>query len=266
MIQAVPPYDPDAPIVVIGIGNTNIALATYQGNQIKTPLSVPTHDEKAFAEAYDAHIHAATKAHPTATIIASVVPSVLTRIEQHVETRLDKPPLVVGDSIPLPIDVAVTDPSAVGTDRVCQAAAAFDRLQTGCTVVSFGTAVTVDLVDDDGTLLGGAILPGLDMQLRALHDHTAQLPEVPRGCPELPFGRNTIEAIQTGVCRGIAGSVRNIVEGYATHLNRWPHAVATGGDAEFMQPYCDFIDSFVAHLTLSGIGYAYRKFLTEVGA
>ena len=112
------------------------------------------------------------------------------------------------------MDVAVTDAKAIGVDRVCEAAAAYDRLSTGCTVVSFGTAVTIDLVDDDGTLLGGAILPGIALQMRALHEFTAALPEATPGFPELPFGRNTIEAIQTGVCRGLVGAVREIVEGY----------------------------------------------------
>jgi type III pantothenate kinase len=164
------------------------------------------------------------------------------------------------------MDVGVKDKRAIGVDRVCEAAAAYDKLQTGCTVVSFGTAVTVDLVDDDGTLLGGAILPGLRMQLRALHENTAALPEVQPGIPELPYGRDTTEAIQNGVCRGLTGAVRGLVEAYATHLNRWPHVVATGGDVAFLAPHCDFLDTIVSDLTLRGIGLAYDKHLAEQGA
>jgi type III pantothenate kinase len=266
MIQAVPPFDPEAPVIVIGVGNSNTSIATYQSDELKTPLSVPSQDAAGFSAAYDAHLKASGEGSAAATIISSVVPDVLARLMGQIERRVDKTPLVIGDSIPLPMDVAVVDPQAIGTDRVCQAAAAYQRLQTACTVVSFGTAVTVDLVDADGTLLGGAILPGLDLQLRSLHEHTAQLPVAPHGIPDLPYGRTTVDAIQTGVGRGIVGAVRGIVEGYATYLTRWPQVVATGGDAPFFRPYCDFIDTFVSHLALRGIGYAYRKHLIEMGA
>jgi pantothenate kinase type III len=92
------------------------------------------------------------------------------------------------------------------------------------------------------------------------------LPQASPGFPELPYGRNTIEAIQTGVCRGLAGAVRGIVEGYATHLHRWPQVVATGGDSALMTPHCDFIDTWVSDLTLRGIGLAYDKHLAALGA
>ena len=265
MIQPIPLADPDAPVIVIDIGNTTTSIGTWQRLQVTTPLSVRTSDATAFDEALQAHLQAAPRGGPAATVISSVVPEALARIAREVEARLSRKALVVGADIPLPIDVAVPEPGAIGTDRVCQAAAAFEQIQTGCTVVAFGTAVTVDLIDDEGTLLGGAILPGVDLQLRALHEHAALLPSVSRGIPELPFGRNTIEAIQIGVCRGIAGAARGLIESYATHLNRWPQVIATGGDVQFLEPYCDFIDTFVTDLALRGVGFAYSKYLADAG-
>ncbi len=274
MIRPVP--DPEGPIIVIDIGNTTTGVATWHGGALKTPLKAATDNPPAFEEAYSAHVqelspsgargmNAAARG-PAATVISSVVPEALERIRVYVLAQQEQEALVVGETIPLPMDVEVSDKRAIGVDRVCQAAAAYDRIQAGCTVVSFGTAVTVDLVDDDGTLLGGAILPGLRMQLQALHEHTAALPDVKPGIPPLPYGRNTIEAIQNGVCRGLAGAVRGLVEAYATHLNRWPHVVATGGDVEFLAPHCDFLDTIVSDLTLRGVGLAYDKHLAEQGA
>jgi type III pantothenate kinase len=254
-------YDPNAPVVIIDIGNTSTKIATWHKGEVKTPLGVPTDDQNAFAEAYTAHVQAAPNGRPAATVIGSVVPPALERIRTHALAMLDQEPLVIGENVPLPLDVGVTDKTRVGVDRVCEAAAAYERLQTGCTIVDFGTAVTVDLVDDDGVLVGGAILPGLHLQMRALHEHTAVLPLVEPGFPELPYGRNTTEAIQTGVCRGLAGAVRGLVEGYATHLNRWPQVIATGGDAAMMAPHCDFLDTLVRDLALRGVGVAYAKYL-----
>ena len=266
MTDQIAPYDPAAPVIVIDIGNTATGIATWQADRLKTPLSVPTEDQGAFNKAFTTHVEAIPRSGPAATVIGSVVPLALERIRTYVLATRDRQPLVVGEVIPLPIEVGVTDTKAIGVDRVCAAAAAFETLQTGCTVVDFGTAVTVDLVDDEGTLRGGAILPGLRMQLRALHEYTAALPETEPGIPELPYGRNTVEAIQAGVCRGLAGAVRGLVEGYATSLNHWPQVVATGGDMTFIAPYCDFLDTLVQDLTLRGIGIAYTKHITAMGA
>jgi type III pantothenate kinase len=259
-------FDPEAPILVIDIGNTTTSVATWQEDQLKTPLSVETGNESAFDEVFTAHAEAMGPSGPAAVVVASVVPSALEMIRKYVEERTGQNALVIGVTIPLPMDVAVEDTKAIGVDRVCAAAAVYDKLETACIIVDFGSAVTVDLVNDEGTLLGGAILPGLEMQLRALHEYTAVLPEVPAEVPESPYGRNTVEAMQTGVCRGLAGAVRGLVEGYATALNRWPQVIATGGDLATLAPHCDFLDTPVKDLTLRGVALAFTKHLAAMGA
>lgn len=265
MIRMLKNYDPEAAIIVLDIGNTGTHIATWHQDQVKTPLVVPTSDAKALTEAFRAHVEALPHQRAAAAVIGSVVPDATERVRQIVSDTLDREALVIGDAIPLPMDVAVKDPTAVGVDRVCAAFATYDRVGTGCITVDFGTAVTVDLVDDDGSFLGGAILPGVKMQLRSLHEYTSALPDVEAGVPELPYGRDTAEAIQTGVCRGLAGAVRGLVEAYASHLNRWPQVVATGGDVAFMKPYVDVVDTFATDLTLRGIGLAYTKYLRDSG-
>jgi pantothenate kinase type III len=71
--------------------------------------------------------------------------------------------------------------------------------------------------------------------------------------------------MQTGVCRGLAGAVRGLVEAYAASLGHWPQVVATGGDLPLMGPHCDFLDTQVSHLTLRGIGLAYTAYLADCG-
>jgi len=261
-----PGYDPDAPVIVIDIGNTTTTIGTWHKDQLKTPLSVSTDDETGFDQTIEAYVDAMPKRRVAAVVIGSVVPQALQRIQGYLEGKLDRNALVVGDTIPLPIDVGVAEAKAIGVDRVCAAAAAYEKLQTGCIIVDFGSAVTVDLVDDEGTLVGGAILPGLKMQLRALHEQTAVLPEVEPGLPDTPYGRNTTEAMQAGVCRGIVGAVRGLVEAYASSLNRWPQVIGTGGDLSLIGPICDFLDTQVQHLALRGVGVAYMKHLKGMGA
>ena len=265
MTLRVPAVDLDAPIVVVDIGNTNTTLARWKAGKVHGPVTVGTHAGEAVLEALQAQAKACPKGRPTAVVAACVVPEAIERIRSLVLDEWDQAPLVVRDDIPLPIDLGVEDPKLIGADRACAAGAAYAKIQQACAIVDFGTAVTVDLVDDDGVLVGGAILPGLHLQFRALHEHTAALPAVARAVPDSPYGRNTTEAIQTGVCRGLAGAIRGLIEGYATSLNRWPQVVATGGDLEFMAPHCNFLDSLVPHLTVEGIGLAYQKFLADKG-
>ncbi len=265
MIQPIFEYDPDAPVILVDIGNTSVDVATWHEDSVKTPLSIPTCDATAFEAAYCALVKEMGAGEPAATVIASVVPDVLERINSYVVEQRDRDPLVIGERIPLPLEVDVRDAKAIGADRVCTAAAAYEQIQRACTVVDFGTAVTVDLVDDEGTLSGGAILPGLKLQLGALCEKTSQLPEVEPGVPETPYGRDTVEAMQVGVCRGLAGAVRGLVEGYASSVNHWPQVIATGGDLALMMPLCDFVDTAVEHLTLRGIGLAYNKHMQALG-
>ena len=264
-MSRLPRFDPGAPVIAIDAGNTTTSLATWKDGGLLTPLSVGTGDMNGFREAFAAHVGAMSPRRPVAVAMASVVPEATKWIRNFVSDELNLVALVVGDTLPLPLEVDVEDARAIGADRVCAAAATYATLGTACIVVDFGSAVTVDLIDDAGVLKGGAILPGLTMQLRALHEFTAALPHVGVAFPELPYGRNTTEAMQTGVCRGVAGAVRGLVEAYATALNRWPQVVATGGDLEVLAPHCDYLDSTVRDLTLRGVGLAYSKHLASQG-
>lgn len=265
MIYKVPRVDVDDPVVVIDIGNSTINLATWRKSQLKNPLSTSTTDRAGFEEAYAANLHALAPQSPAATVIGSVVPGTLEWVRQFVDPSNDKEALIVGEKITFPIEVSEEVAATIGTDRVCAAAGAYSKLERSCVIVDFGSAITVDLVNDDGILVGGAILPGVGFQLRALHEYAAQLPAVQPEVPESPFGRNTTEAIQVGVCRGISGAVRALTESYAAHLNHWPHVVATGGDIGLIAPLCDCLDTMVENLSLRGLGIAYDKHIQAMG-
>ncbi len=146
-----------------------------------------------------------------------------------------------------------------GVDRVCSAAAAYERIQDVCAVASFGTAITVDCVSAEGRFLGGVILPGLQLSCDALHDGTGQLPRVAPHRPESIFARNTHDAIVGGVVYGAIGTLREVVERFATDLGRWPQLIVTGGDAPLIAELAEFIDTVVPDLCLMGIALSYRR-------
>lgn len=246
-------------LVVIDVGNTRIGLGVWDDDGMHDVRRVPTQDLAALrSELVQLWTATAGRAR-RAVVLGSVVPAVTEGLRHLVNEVCGVCPWRVRDELPLPMVLEVDNPAEVGVDRVCSAAAAYERIRGACAVASFGTAITIDCVSPDGRFLGGAILPGLQASLEALHRRTAQLPRVELGQPNGPFGRNTREAIINGVAFGAAGALREIVERFATELREWPQLVITGGDAGFIRPLADFVDCVVPDLCLAGIALAYRK-------
>jgi type III pantothenate kinase len=192
-------------------------------------------------------------------LIASVNDPVARPLAALLEDQLSTGVYHVGDDVPVPVGRQLDPETITGVDRLLNAAAAYDRVKQACIVVDAGSAVTVDFVDGEGTFHGGAILPGARMQLAALHEGTAALPEIPFVAPdEEPIGRSTGQAMLNGVFYGIRGAVQRLVERYADHYGAYPMVIATGGDAEALFSDEDLVDRVVPELTLLGIAVAAR--------
>lgn len=255
-----PPEPPSA--VLIDVGNTRVGMASwygsrvYPGRRLTWPqieaepawLSTPWNDLPAGTHRY--------------AVVSSVSPPTLAELERMLRTHCDDTEaIVVGRDIPLPMKVAVAEPDHVGSDRVCAAAAAYGIIQGACVVASFGTALTVDLVSDDGVFMGGAILPGMKLAAEALHEHTALLPLVEIETPQETWGTRTDSAIRVGVFCSMVGTLRELAERYATHVGKWPPLVVTGGDAQRIADEADFIDRVVPDLCLQGVALALEQAL-----
>jgi type III pantothenate kinase len=158
--------------------------------------------------------------------------------------------------------VLTDNPEQTGMDRVLNVAAAYEQIGHACVVVDAGTAITVDVCNDAGEFLGGAIAPGVKLQLDALHAGTAQLPQLDPSqfaAPSGAIGRSTAQAMLHGVYHGIRGMVKELAENYATELGRWPEIVATGGDAARLFTDWELIHAISPDLTLYGIALAYAE-------
>jgi type III pantothenate kinase len=206
----------------------------------------------------------------TEVVIASVVPGLTERIEYSALQYLNAKARVIGRDIKVPLKTMLRDETTVGQDRLLGALAAYVNVEKACAIISVGSALVVDCIDDEGIFRGGAIAPGIMMGAKALHEYAAQLPEASLTPPadDVPFGRFTQEAINLGLFVGARGAVRELLERYATALGAWPHVVATGGDAPALlgNPTggaADLIDSFVPDLVLQGAALAWEKWREE---
>lgn len=196
-------------------------------------------------------------------VASSVRPAWTEMLDRLVAETLGEKVLLIGREIPLPIETALDNPLEAGTDRLTAAAAAFAVVEGPVVVADFGTAVTVDLVDESGVFLGGTISPGFAMSAKTLHENTAKLPQVTMQKPVQPFGANTEEAIRAGLYYAAIGLLETICRKYADQLGRWPQVILTGGAAGLIAEDCEFVDSYVPNLTVRGIIIAYKKYLYE---
>ena len=156
-------------------------------------------------------------------------------------------------------------PTRLGADRWVAIIGAYHRMLTQgaprpMVVVMVGTAVTVEAVDASGKFLGGLILPGHGIMLRALESGTAGL-HVPTGEVK-EFPTNTSDALTSGGTYAIAGAVECMVQHVRTHCGAEPKCIMTGGAGWKMAPSMTRPFELVDNLIFDGLlEMARRRFL-----
>src|SRR5919201_6628278 len=177
-----------------------------------------------------------------AVILSSVVPQLTPEYERLAERYLDRALTVVGPGMKTGMAIRIERPQELGTDRLANAVAAYDKCGGACVVADFGTTINFDAVSKEGDYLGGVIAPGVDISLEALHQRTAKLPKVDLSAPDAAIGRDTVAAVRSGVVYGFAGSVDGIVRRIREELGDEATAIATGGLLGGITPFCEEID------------------------
>lgn len=251
----------DINVLVVNVGNSRLAIGAFVGGQLEQVSRVAIDDRTNWAGKITDAWRRVSDAGDAAVTGACVNPVAMEAVEHAIsEATGGQAVQWVGREIDLPIPVKTDEPKATGVDRILNLAAAYEQIGHACCVVDAGTALTVDLCDDQGAFLGGAIAAGATLMLRALHEHTAKLPVVTLDTPPAgAYGRNTTDAMLHGVYTGLRGTVKELVESYATALGRWPELIATGGDAEKLFGGWELVHAVSPDLTLYGIALAYSN-------
>ncbi|MBI9018670.1 MAG: type III pantothenate kinase [Phycisphaerae bacterium] len=253
-------------IITIDIGNTTISVAVFDDGKLEKSTFLPIAEHEKLVDVLKEYREMCGPQEFGASTVPVVGCSVNPKATELVEAALDKALnqrlLLAGRDFALEMKVALSEPEAVGSDRLLCAYAAFEVVNGACLVADFGTATTIDLVSDQGIFLGGVILPGLDLAAKSLNEHTAVLPEVEIQTPttEFAFGIDTVSAINNGIYHSAVGTLRQMAEQYATYIGTWPQVVVTGGYSKMIAEKCDFIDSLVPELMFYGLNLAYTRY------
>lgn len=250
-------------LLAISVGNTRTHIGVFEQGKLLESRTVSSADQAALAEALKACYSPLAGAEDAFALMASVNPKGAEAVTKAAADIINQPIMRVEKDINIPIGRQLDRESIIGEDRLLCAAAAYDTLKQACIVVDAGTAITVDLIDGQGTFHGGAIGPGANMMLQSLHKHTAQLPEVTFAKPDEPIGHNTAQAMRTAVFYGLRGMVRELTEQYAEAIGNYPVVIATGGDAQTLFEDYDLIDRVVPDLALIGLRVTLQAHLNE---
>jgi type III pantothenate kinase len=261
-------------LLAIDIGNTNIVIGVYppakpvdghNTQRLLPPLACwrLSTDRQRTADEYrlilrQLWLERGLETQGWAAVLGSVV-APLTDVWSHLlQDLLDATPLVVSHKLNLGLTLKLERPETVGIDRLADAVAGYQRVEGPVVVVDFGTATTFNVVDGQGTFLGGAIAPGLGTVTQALVERASALPAVEMVPPPTAINSSTIPAIQSGLVYGYVGLVEGLLARIQSELAHPAHVLATGGLGHVIAPLTASIHDYDPWLTLAGLCAIYH--------
>ena len=251
-------------LLAIDVGNTQTHFGLFRGPDLAEDWRMATDREAtgdALAAAYTAllGLRGLGFGDVDAAIVSSVVPQLTAAYESLSERYLGGMLAVVGPALRSGMPIRIEKPHELGSDRLLNAVAALERYGGPCVVVDFGTTINYDAVSAEGEYLGGLISPGVEISLEALSTRAARLLKVDLEPPREVIGRSTEAAIRAGVVYGFAGAVDGIVRRVRRELGEGTKALATGGLAGSIVPFCEEIDAVEPYLTLTGLRLVWER-------
>ena len=251
-------------LLAIDAGNTTTIFAIYEGSDRRGIWRLAT-DARRTADEYGVWLEQHMRRDGLGAkdidqaIIASVVPSANFNLSRLCTERYDSRPLIIGeDGVYIGIETLLDRPEDVGADRLVNAVAAYDSVGGPLIVVDFGTATTFDVVDGEGNYRGGAIAPGINLSLEALHQAAAKLPKVDIVRPPHVIGKTTVGAMQAGIFWGYVGLIEGLVgrmraEMIGGGIGAPRSVIATGSLSQLFSEATTAIDRTEDDLTLRGL-------------
>ncbi|HWO93538.1 MAG TPA: type III pantothenate kinase [Dehalococcoidia bacterium] len=251
-------------LLALDIGNTVTTIGVFEGDELRANWRIST-DVRKLRDEYAMLLFnllwtgKIDPADVSKCSIASVVPTLTPVFEDLARRYFDANPLVVGSGVRTGMRIVYDNPREVGADRVVDAVAA-QRLYgpPPLIVVDLGTATVLDAINAAGDYVGGAIAPGLSIASEALFERASKLYRVELEPPRNAIGRNTVEAMRSGLVLGAVATIEGLVARFKQELGGEAKVIATGGWAEMMAKQTTSIDIVDRHLTLAGLRMLYE--------
>jgi len=250
-------------LLVVDVGNTQTHFGTFRDEELVehwrfATVRESTADELGAALRNLLELRGLTFEDLSASIVSSTVPALEPEWTEMAERYLGHEMLVVGPGLKTGMAIRYDNPREIGADRLVNAVALRERFKGAAVCVDFGTATTFDVLSAEGEYVGGALMTGIEISLDALTERGARLPKVELAPPKTVIGKNTIDAIRSGVVFGYAGAVDAILRRLYDELGRHVPVVATGGLGKLVVPFTEEITEVDDLLTLTGLRLLYE--------
>lgn len=246
-------------LLTADIGNTSINLGLFDGDALVEKFKLAS-DKDLSQEEYEVLLKTLCKPFDIeGCIIASVVDELTKKFKSSVDNVFNLDSIILTSDCNTGVKIGLENPKEAGADRIANACGAFMLYNRPCIVVDFGTATSFDIVNKNGEFIGGAIAPGLNLQMKVLNKFTSKLPKIDVAISNRAIGNSTTEAILSGVIRGSACMIDGLIEQCEQELGSKATLVATGGYSGLIANYLrrpfDFINPT---LTLEGLRFLYN--------
>ena len=252
-------------LLTMDIGNTNIKSALFEGPEMVHYWRLSTtrrytSDEMGVMISQLFNHEGIDRGQVKGSMLSSGVPTINFTVEHMCRDYFGLDPLFVAPGVKTGIDIKYENPRELGSDRICNAVAAYTLYGGPCVYIDFGTATTFGALDQNGVFLGGCICPGLKLTSEALVSGTAKLPHFELVLPEHVIGKTTVANLQSGVINGYVGQVIYLVNEMKKEMGLPDaHVIATGGMARLIAAKSGVIDHIDGLLTLKGLRLIYEK-------
>lgn len=250
-------------ILTADIGNSTIVFGGVRGEKIVFEARLRTEATKT-SDQYCVDlkilldVHGIQAGQIEGAIIASVVPQVLNSVQTAIKKLTGKTALVVGPGLKTGLKILIENPTQTGADQVAAAVAALREHTPPLIVIDMGTATTMAVLDKTGAHIGGSIMPGVRVSLDALTERAALLPGLQLDRPQRVIGRNTVDAMRSGIMLGTASMLDGMIARFEEELGCKATVIATGSIAKFIVPLCRTPILYDQDLLIKGLATLYR--------
>lgn len=251
-------------ILAIDIGNTNITIGGFYGEEMRFVARIST-DATKTADEYSSQIlhmlslYGLDRAEVCGAIISSVVPPLTAIMSKAIKTVYGVDSLLVGPGIKTGISIHCDNPASVGADLICACVAAHYLHGSPSLIIDMGTATKMMVVDKSGAFIGVSIMPGVMMGLLGLSSGTAQLPQVSLDAPSRVIGKNTADCMKSGAIYGNAAMLDGMIDRFNEEYGEPLPVIATGGYSHAIIKHCKHKIELDDDLVLRGLHIIYKK-------
>jgi len=251
-------------LLVVDVGNTQTHFGAYDGDELVehwrfATVRESTSDELGAALRSLLALRELGFEDIDASIVSSTVPVLRPEWTAMAARYLGHAMPVVGPGVRTGMPIRIDNPRELGADRLVNAVAAYDTVGGPVIVVDLGTALTFDIVSADGEYVGGIISPGVEISLEALTARAAAIPKIDLDPPRALIGKSTADAVRSGVVYGFASQVDGMITRLRAELGASTRAIATGGLAPAIVPFCETLDEIDDLLTLRGLRLIWER-------